>query len=186
MTELPQVFKANTSGKWIFAENTSPDFLAHVARECPSGAIQYRRKDGAPGEPVPDVNVMRVRENGPNAFLGELEVDGKAVGMRVTLCRCGQSRNKPYCDGSHVAAGFTASGEPSTLDITPLSARNGTLQIHRTSNGPLAVSGNLEICAGTGRAVLRTRSVRLCRCGHSKNKPLCDNSHIGAGFKDEI
>jgi CDGSH-type Zn-finger protein len=40
-------------------------------------------------------------ENGPNVVL----VDGKAV---VALCRCGQSKNKPRCDGSHHTAKFTA------------------------------------------------------------------------------
>ncbi len=100
VTELPLVFKANTPGKWIFAENTHPEYLATVARACPSGAIQYSRKDGGPEEPVPDVNIMRIRENGPYAFLADLVLDGKKLGKRATLCRCGQSQNKPFCDGA--------------------------------------------------------------------------------------
>ena len=44
------------------------------------------------------------------------------------------------------------------------------------------VRGNLEICAGTGRAVARVTEAKLCRCGHSKNKPFCDLSHLAAGF----
>ncbi len=184
VTELPNVFKANTPGKWIFAENTTPEILAAVARECPSGAIQYRRKDGGANEKTPDVNLMRTRENGPYAFLGALEIDGKGEGMRATLCRCGQSGNKPFCDGSHNAAKFTATGEPPTMDDTTLSVRNGKLTIERLDDGPLKVSGNLEICAGTGRVVLRTEGTRLCRCGQSKNKPICDNSHVAANFRD--
>ncbi|WP_344056556.1 CDGSH iron-sulfur domain-containing protein [Sphaerisporangium rubeum] len=41
--------------------------------------------------------------------------DGRAVGpgrSTVALCRCGRSRVKPFCDGSHKAAGFRAPGEP--------------------------------------------------------------------------
>lgn len=186
VTELPHVFKANTPGKWIFAENTDAETLAAVARECPSGAIQYERKDGMHGELKPDVNLMRLRENGPYAFLADLEVDGKTMGMRATLCRCGKSNNKPFCDGTHNTVKFTASGEPATMDDSALQARDGKLKIDRLQDGPLQISGNVEICAGTGRIVLRTESVRLCRCGNSKNKPVCDNSHVAAGFKDSV
>ncbi len=184
VTELPRVFKANTPGKWIFAENTEAEILAAVARECPSGAIQYRRKDGGADELTPEVNMMRLRENGPYAFLGDLVIDGAEVGARATLCRCGQSSNKPFCDGTHNSAKFTASGEPKTLDDTSLKIRSGKLKIDRTNNGPLSVEGNVEICSGTGRIVLRTSEVRLCRCGNSKNKPICDNSHVAADFRD--
>jgi len=45
------------------------------------------------------------------------------------------------------------------------------------------VRGNLEVMAGTGRMVARVTACRLCRCGHSQNKPFCDGSHVKAGFK---
>lgn len=186
VTELPNVFKANTPGKWIFAENTDPNILSMVARECPSGAIRFKRKDGGTEEPRPDVNILRVRENGPYALLADLTIDNKEVGYRATLCRCGQSKNKPFCDSAHVDAGFSASGEPLTLQAEALDIRNGKCKINRLNDGPYHVQGNIEICAGTGRVVLRTSEVKLCRCGQSKNKPLCDGSHIGAGFIDKV
>jgi CDGSH-type Zn-finger protein len=63
-------------------------------------------------EPV----VIRCRENGPLVVQGEVKVvdhlgnvftppPGKAA---VALCRCGQSGNKPFCDGSHRQCGFQA------------------------------------------------------------------------------
>ena len=184
VTELPEVFKANTPGKWLFAEKTDPNVLAGVARECPSGAIRFKRRDGGAEEPVPEVNLMRLRENGPYAFLGDLAIDGQGGSLRATLCRCGQSGNKPFRNGSHNAAKFTASGEPGTLDDAALRVRSGKLKIDRTANGPIAVAGNVEICAGSGRIVLRAEDVKLCRCGQSKSKPICDGSHVGAGFRD--
>ena len=48
-----------------------------------------------------------------------------------------------------------------------------------------ALTGNVELCAGTGRIVFRTVAVRLCRCGHSNTKPVCDGSHVAAGFVSE-
>src|SRR6185437_4662950 len=83
-----------------------------IARACPSGAIRYERLDGGPQEEPPPVNLARVRENGPLAVHAALEIEGHAPELRATLCRCGASKNKPYCDGSHVAAGFQATGEP--------------------------------------------------------------------------
>jgi CDGSH-type Zn-finger protein/uncharacterized Fe-S cluster protein YjdI len=185
VTGLPHVFLANTPGQWIHPDEASAERLAAVAQTCPSGAIQYVRHDGGQAEPAPDVNLIRVRENGPLAVHAAILLRREPVGYRATLCRCGQSRNKPYCDGAHAAAGFTATGEPGTLDTTMLAVRDGPLEIQPLKNGPLHVSGNLELCSGTGRAVLRTTETRLCRCGQSQNKPFCDGSHAGAGFVAE-
>jgi CDGSH-type Zn-finger protein/uncharacterized Fe-S cluster protein YjdI len=185
VTELPRVFQANTPGTWLFPDQAESELLAAVIRECPSGALQYERLDDRPAEPVPEVNLIRVQENGPYAVLADTDLAGRNVGYRVTLCRCGQSKNKPLCDGSHTAAEFKATGAPATLDVTALSERAGRLRIDPTPNGPLALTGNVELCAGTGHIVLRTVAVRLCRCGHSKTKPLCDGSHVAAGFVSE-
>jgi CDGSH-type Zn-finger protein len=104
---------------------------------------------------------------------------------RATLCRCGRSRNKPFCDNSHRDAGFSATGEPATVPSEPLEARAGRLRITPTKDGPLAVRGSLELCSGTGRTVQRLRSARLCRCGGSSTKPFCDGTHERIGFRSE-
>jgi CDGSH-type Zn-finger protein/uncharacterized Fe-S cluster protein YjdI len=181
--EAPTVFKANTPGEWIFPDTMALEPLIEVAHHCPSGAIRYERHDGGPAEAPPPVNVLRVRENGPYALHAELSLASHPEGFRVTLCRCGKSSNKPFCDGSHVAAGFVASGEPPTGSVDPLAVRNGPLSVTPLLNGPLHVEGNLELCAGTGRVVARFTEARLCRCGQSRNKPFCDLSHVAAGFE---
>ena len=180
--EAPGVFKANTPGEWIYPDTMDAERLVAVALSCPSGAIRYERHDGGLAEKAPPVNVLRVRENGPYAVHAQLSVAGKPDGVRATLCRCGQSQRKPWCDGSHVAAHFTASGEPPTTAPDALAVRDGPLQVQPLRDGPLHVTGNLEICAGTGRTAARITQARLCRCGHSRNKPFCDLSHVGAGF----
>jgi CDGSH-type Zn-finger protein len=100
----------------------------------------------------------------------------------VTLCRCGASKNKPFCDGSHHEIGFSASGEPPSGEATALPVRNGELYIEPQINGPLQILGNLEITSGTGRVVARITAGRLCRCGGSKHKPFCDGTHAAIGF----
>ena len=185
VTQAPRVFLANVEGPWIHPGEMNVEELAGVARNCPSGAIQYTRKDGQPGEQSPPVNLVRTLEGGPNAFRGDLRIDGEAIGYRATLCRCGASKNKPFCDGSHHGIGFNASGEPPTDDdkTAMLEVRDGPIDIAPAIDGPLVVRGNMEIISGTGRVVARVRRAALCRCGHSQNKPFCDGSHVKAGFK---
>jgi len=183
VTWAPQVFLANVKGPWIHPDAVPVEQLVEVAHACPSGAIRYRRLDGGPPEPVPPVNLASVREGGPYAFRGELQIDGAPAGFRATLCRCGASKSKPYCDGSHHEIGFNATGEPPTGKTDMLPARDGALAIDPQPDGPLRVRGNLEILSGTGRAVARTTSVYLCRCGGSSTKPFCDGTHTRIGFK---
>lgn len=180
--EAPTVFKANMPGAWIDPDAVPAALLVGVAQRCPSGAIRYQRHDGEADEQAPPVNTLHVRENGPYAIHAPLTLAGQPDGWRATLCRCGQSANKPWCDGSHGQAGFMASGEPLTGAADALPARNGPLTVSPLRDGPLLVQGNLEICAGTGRTVARTTETRLCRCGQSKSKPFCDMSHVAHGF----
>jgi CDGSH-type Zn-finger protein len=159
--------------------------LVAISEACPSGAIQYRRSDGRPEETPPPVNLAAVREGGPYAFHGNITLGGRDAGFRMTLCRCGASKNKPFCDGSHHEIGFSATGFPTPANAKTdmLEVRDGPLAIDPQVDGPLRVRGNLEITAGTGTMIARIQSANLCRCGHSQNKPFCDGSHVKAGFR---
>ncbi|MGD0674984.1 MAG: CDGSH iron-sulfur domain-containing protein [Polyangiaceae bacterium] len=181
----PDVFRANVKGPWLDPNAMPAGELAALAQTCPSGAITYERLDGGPAEKAPPVNVARVRENGPIAIHAELHIEGHGTMFRATLCRCGASKNKPFCDGSHVAAGFVASGEPATQPSEPLAIRGGTLTVTPFSGGPLGLRGPIEICSGTGRTVTRTQRTALCRCGASANKPFCDGTHARIDFETE-
>jgi CDGSH-type Zn-finger protein/uncharacterized Fe-S cluster protein YjdI len=181
----PDVFVPNVEGEWIHPDNATAEELAALAQGCPSGAIAYERLDGGPNESAPIVNIVRVRENGPLAVHAELQIEGEVPRFRATLCRCGASKSKPYCDASHVAAGFTATGEPPVVESQPLAARNGVLKVTPAKNGPLLLSGNVEVVTGTGHTVNRVGKCALCRCGQSSNKPYCDGTHNKVGFKSE-
>lgn len=56
----------------------------------------------------------KVNDNGPYVITGDItvvDVNGKAfswTGSAVALCRCGQSSNKPFCDGTHSKEGFSS------------------------------------------------------------------------------
>ncbi len=179
---LNRVFLPNVEGPWIKPDATNAETVIAVVEKCPSGALRYRPEGGTAPEQPPTVNTVRVWENGPLAFHAELNVAGDTSSLRATLCRCGLSKNKPYCDHSHVAGKFQATGEPDSQDSQPLSLRNGPLKVTPTHNGPLKVEGALEVCAASGRTVTRDVKLFLCRCGHSMDKPFCDGSHMKAGF----
>jgi CDGSH-type Zn-finger protein/uncharacterized Fe-S cluster protein YjdI len=186
VTGAPKVFLANTPGAWIFPDAMQVDRVVEVAHACPSGAITYQRRDGRADEAAPPVNLATVREAGPYAMRGALVIDGQPAGFRATLCRCGASKNKPYCDGSHHDAEFDASGEPATgvagKPTDMLAVRDGVLHIEPQPDGPLSVRGNLEVLSGTGRMVCRVTQAKLCRCGGSASKPFCDGTHARIGF----
>jgi CDGSH-type Zn-finger protein/uncharacterized Fe-S cluster protein YjdI len=183
VTGAPRVFLANVKGPWIHPDEMAVEALVEVAHACPSGAIRYHRLDGAADESAPPVNLVGVREAGPYAFRAQLQINGAPAGFRATLCRCGASKNKPFCDSSHHDIGFEATGEPPSGKTDMLPVRDGVLAVDPQTDGPLKVSGNLEIMSGTGRVVARTTSTWLCRCGHSSNKPFCDGTHKKIGFK---
>ena len=54
--------------------------------------------------------------------------------------------------------------------------------IKSLTDGPLEVSGEVEILAADGSLVKETSKSYLCRCGHSGNKPFCDGAHKREGF----
>ncbi|MCB9675165.1 MAG: CDGSH iron-sulfur domain-containing protein [Alphaproteobacteria bacterium] len=181
----PEVFVGNVQGPWIRPDAIDAEALAGIAHRCPSGAITYTRKDGRPDEAPPSVNTLYVRQDGPYAVNADLRIEGEAPRLRATLCRCGASKRKPYCDGSHHDIGFTATGEPATGDVTALEVRSGVLEVRPAKDGPLMVSGNLELCSGTGRTFAKKQKCALCRCGGSQNKPFCDGTHRTNGFRSE-
>ena len=120
--DRPDVFVPNVQGEWIRPDNATPEALLRLAINCPSGAITVERLDGGEQEAAPVVNTVRVRENGPLAFHGDLTITGQQS-LRATLCRCGKSQKKPYCDGSHGTAGFIATGEPPAQESAALTRR---------------------------------------------------------------
>jgi len=185
VTGAPKVFLANVQGPWIYPDAMDVENLAAIAHACPSGAIRYARRDGRPDETPPPVNLISVREAGPYAVRADIRLNGRPAHFRATLCRCGASKNKPFCDSSHHDVKFAATGEPATGRAEMLPVRDGPLAIDPLLDGPLQVRGNVEIISGTGRVVARVVQAKLCRCGASNNKPFCDGSHARVGFKSQ-
>ena len=182
--QLPEVFDP-AKRPWVQPDNASAEEVAAMIRTCPSGALAFRRNAGVE-ERAPMINRLAVLENGPLVLAGDVCIEDNARETRVALCRCGLSKNKPYCDFSHVEGGFEATGEPRPNTPPETDQIGGSANVSRRPDGPLVVDGNLEICSGTGRRIGTVDKAFLCRCGASKNKPFCDGSHKAAGFRDPV
>ena len=174
-------------------------------------------------------------------------IDTKA---RYALCRCGQSSNKPFCDGTHNKVewdsddhapdgtyadrrvslggeGIEVFDDRTTCahigfcgnkvtNIWNLAEQTGDSRIRAEAiamvercpsgalsyviddeqiephlpteialitDGPIWVTGGIEVERAGGDTLDTRNRVTLCRCGQSKSKPLCDGSHWDAGFK---
>lgn len=172
---------------WGRPDDARPAEVTEVIRRCPSGALTYERNDDGPEESAPDENTVVVASRGPLYLTGDLSIEGAqddmpGVRFRAALCRCGASKNKPFCDNSHVETGFDDQGAIGTHG-TGGDDDGGTLMVKKAPNGPLLLEGSFTLVAGSGRTAWRGEKAALCRCGASKNKPFCDGSHKPAGFQ---
>lgn len=163
--------------------------LDRVVKRCPSGAIKYTAIDGSsPEQPEPENTVMAL-PNGPLFVRGNLRIPGTdpenpTFATRVALCRCGHSQNKPYCDNSHLKAGFSDTGAVGR-EGPGLEAKGGILDIVTNKNGSVRLVGNVTVMAASGCARWSGPKVSMCRCGLSKQRPFCDGSHRDSNFEAE-
>ena len=108
--EFP-AFKPTPLAKLV--PNASKEGLIEVVKACPSGALRYSLPGEAPQQLQPETKGVVIEKDGPYRVCGiPLEGAPLATGANATkyvLCRCGASKNKPYCDGSHYDIGWKAS-----------------------------------------------------------------------------
>lgn len=186
---LPDVFEPPRK-PWIIPDNDSADRVADVVMRCPTGALHFTRNDGGAEEPTPEENNVLVRPNGPYFLRGDLHIatpDGEETmrDVRMALCRCGASKNKPFCDNSHLTIGFRDNGLREATKIEELPSDPVQLTITPTTNGSLKIEGPVRVFAANGDVVFQGSKTFLCRCGHSSNKPFCDGTHKRISFSDQ-
>ncbi|MCG7994102.1 MAG: CDGSH iron-sulfur domain-containing protein [Candidatus Thiodiazotropha taylori] len=173
---------------WCQPDLSSPAEVEEVVARCPSGSLVCRNKQDQVTETAAAENTVTVSYQGPYFVTGDLAIEGApedmpGVRFRAALCRCGLSKNKPYCDNSHEGnfKDYGAVGETGE----PLKESGGELKITPLEDGPLLLAGNVTVKASSGRTAWQGEKLALCRCGASKNKPFCDGTHNGIGFKTE-
>ena len=98
----------------------------------------------------------------------------------LSLCRCGASKSKPFCDDQHLEIEFFDNGAVQQLSDWMPVTRPQTISVTIVENGPLKFRGYLRIHNKKGQECITMRGA-LCRCGKSSKKPFCDSSQGCAG-----
>ena len=106
---LKSVFRMKQE-PWIDPDGATVDEIVATIRKCPSGALSYSI-DGVEHRDQEREPLVTVTNDGPYAVTGGIELQGVPFGEgasreHYTLCRCGGSKNKPFCDGTHWSIGF--------------------------------------------------------------------------------
>ncbi len=100
---LASVFRMRQE-PWIDADGASVEEIMAVIDRCPSGALSYTLSDGTSSQASAEA-AIRIAPNGPymvtDADLLDTGLGDGMSGGKFALCRCGGSKNKPFCDGTH-------------------------------------------------------------------------------------
>ena len=112
---LKTVFRLGTE-PWIDAKGASKDEIIKIITMCPSGALSYSIDGQEHGERGGEPQVI-LAPNGPYVFIGGADLEGAELMEGSTLdhfdlCRCGKSKNKPFCSGAHWDVQFDEDAPP--------------------------------------------------------------------------
>lgn len=107
----PAVWRMQTE-PWIDPDGAGVEDVVKTIHQCPSGALSYAI-DGVEHRDQDRDPEVHISKDGPYYVRGGVELEDVEWGQgasteHYTLCRCGGSKNKPFCDGTHSALGFAA------------------------------------------------------------------------------
>ena len=113
VNNLPSVFKLG-SKPWIDSDGSKIQDIINTVRKCPSGALSYSIDGIEYRDPKEQRDpILTVLKNGPYYITGGIDLIGENIEFgegaskeHYTLCRCGASENKPFCDGTHRTINF--------------------------------------------------------------------------------
>ena len=161
----------------VASSTVAPAPAAVPAKPAASGAAPAAAAASAASAPTPaPAPAPAPVATGPEDDMGFIWPAGGQV-----LCRCGLSKDKPWCDASHRGAGFEAP-RCAAAAAAPQTRVSRTVAIQPVADGPLVVHGTVDLTDRDGALISRETGPTLCRCGHSANKPYCDGSHARVGF----
>ena len=107
---LPAVFRQRQD-PFVDPDGASIEEIIDIVNRCPSGALSYSLEDESETRVISEASIF-IAPDGPYIVKGKVVLldteKGKGASeTHCTLCRCGASKNKPFCDGSHWDVNFT-------------------------------------------------------------------------------
>lgn len=108
---LPSVFDPRAK-PWINMSGASTEKIIEHVKKCPSGALSFYHNESPEKQvELSSETIIETMAKGPLLVYGNIVIKDSA-GNKVkrsnvtAFCRCGNSGNKPFCDGSHVKHNF--------------------------------------------------------------------------------
>ncbi|MGM0442505.1 MAG: CDGSH iron-sulfur domain-containing protein [Elusimicrobiota bacterium] len=111
---LPEVFRPE-EWRWIKPDDVSKEKIIETVKKCPSGALSYSI-DGKNYKNYDRPPSVELEPSGPLNAKGYVELEDERSSKpeakeHYALCRCGKSKNKPFCDGTHLPGVFDKGGD---------------------------------------------------------------------------
>lgn len=116
---LPKVFQMGVE-PWINPDAETVERIIGTIRKCPSGALSYS-VDGVLYDKFSEHPEIKITEDGPYFVRGAIELHDKdhpESEEHCALCRCGHSKNKPFCDGQHWYVKFRDEGKANPIELS--------------------------------------------------------------------
>ena len=109
-TGLPEVFNPMIK-PWINMDGSDTDSIKNQVDKCPSGALSWIANTAKVEPAIADKTEIEVTPNGPLMVYGPVSITTingieQRESSKTAFCRCGHSKNKPFCDGNHRQIGF--------------------------------------------------------------------------------
>jgi CDGSH-type Zn-finger protein len=164
----------------------SPGVPEPVAKKPESTDEQTLEQRGSKRVPkrLDVANELLVTSGGPLKMSGNITLihddGGVTHANSLSLCRCGASKSRPFCDGQHQEIEFMDGGAVTGLSDWMPVTRPQTVTVTCIKDGPLKFRGYLRIYNKKSQECI-TMSGALCRCGKSSKKPFCDSKQGCAG-----
>jgi len=151
--------------------------------------LSNKNSEAKSNKPVYSGNSIMVRPDGPLVCKGDIAItlvnaEGELIltDNEFALCRCGLSKNKPYCDGTHKTEGIKMAQSFSDEREEDIKEIKGALTITVKNNAMYSINGPVTIFSRDGLSKTTRTKAALCRCGQSEKKPFCDAKHKKCGF----
>ncbi len=140
-------------------------------------------------KPVYSGNSIMVRPDGPLICKGDADITLQDADANIilkdkefALCRCGLSKNKPFCDGTHKTKELKMTQTFNDERKEDINGIVGDLIITVKTNAMYSIKGPVTIFSRDGLSKTTRTKAALCRCGFSEKKPFCDAKHKKCGF----
>ena len=115
---LPKVLRMGVE-PWIDSDAETVEKIIETIKKCPSGALSYSI-DGVKYDKFSEQPEIKITEDGPYFIKGTIELEDEDIpesNEHFALCRCGNSKNKPFCDGQHWYTKFRDEGKAKNIGL---------------------------------------------------------------------